>query len=273
MIVLESRHAPNWSGPKWFDEDFNKFLFVASGRVQLHTPERIFHLERNSLVHTMAYAPHANADRPGEAVVVYVIHYRPHVLPATLAVALRRKPVAHWKLSGSAVGMGQAVRQDFQELLYEQATRREAWQGLLVSILIRLAVRVLRLQERRLGPEPEANPQAFPSLQRVASYNAWLETGFYHQQSLDEAAASIGLRRRQFSELFRRVSGTSWRQRLVQLRLRHALKLLTETAKSLSEVVFECGFDDLSNFHQQFKRAFGCSPHAYRQRHRPKPLS
>jgi Major Facilitator Superfamily len=49
MIVLESRHAPDWSGPKWFDEDFNKFLFVASGRVLLHTPENMLEATANTL--------------------------------------------------------------------------------------------------------------------------------------------------------------------------------------------------------------------------------
>jgi AraC family L-rhamnose operon regulatory protein RhaS len=273
MIVLESRHAPDWSGPKWFDEDFNKFLFVASGRVSLHTPETVFHLGRNSLVHTVAYTLHSNVDVPGETVVVYVIHYRPQVLPAGVAAALRRKPIVHWNLTGAAARMGQAVRRDFQEMLYEQVTRREEWEGSLVSILIRLAVRVLRLRDRQMGRGPETNPRVLESLQRVASYAAWLESGFYHQQSLDEAAANAGLSRRQFTDLFRRVTGRSWRQELLRLRLRHAVKLLMETSKSVTEVVFECGFDDMSNFYQQFKAAFGCPPHLYRQRHRPKSLS
>ena len=37
VVVLESRHAPAWSAPGWFDEDFNKFVLLVSGAVVLRT--------------------------------------------------------------------------------------------------------------------------------------------------------------------------------------------------------------------------------------------
>lgn len=62
VVVLESRHAANWSGPAWFNEDFNKFLFVVSGAVQLRTPEEIWNLRKDSLVHVTAHTKYSNAD-------------------------------------------------------------------------------------------------------------------------------------------------------------------------------------------------------------------
>ena len=74
----------------------------------------------------------------------------------------------------------------------------------------------------------------------------------------------MGLRRRQFSDLFRKVTGQSWRQYILGLRLNHAAGLLAETDRAVVTVAFESGFDDLSYFDHSFKVAYGCSPLVYR---------
>ena len=267
VVVLESRHAANWSGPAWFNEDFNKFLFVISGAVQLRTPEKTWNLHRDSLVHVTAHTKHSNADISAEPVVIYVIHYREQILPAALAIALRRQAITQWNLTAALANVARSVRQDLQQMLYEQVIRREGWQALLISLLLQIGVRVLRVSERQGAKTDVESIDAVTSLRRVANYVAGLETSFYRQQSLDEAAAQAGLSRRRFTELFRRLTGKSWRQHLLALRLKHGARLLVETGKSVTEIMFECGFDDLSHFHHNFKSSFGCSPKIYRARH------
>ena len=46
------------------------------------------------------------------------------------------------------------MRSIFQEMLFEQEARQEGWDAILLSRLIDLAVRVLRLVNRRGGNEP-----------------------------------------------------------------------------------------------------------------------
>jgi len=267
VVAVESRHAANWSGPPWFNEDFSKFLFVVSGAVQLRTPDKKWDLHQNSLVQVAAHARHAFSDYRERPVVLYVIHYREKILPAPLAAALRRQSIHHWRMTGSQPNVARLVRQDLQEMLFEQVIRREGWQALLVSLLIRLAVRVMRVSERQPAAASPASPDVASSQLRVANHVAALADDFYRQQSLDEAAANAGLSRRRFTELFRSLTGTSWRQHVLALRLRHGARLLLETRKSVTEVMFECGFDDPSHFNHHFKSAFGCAPLVYRQAH------
>jgi AraC family L-rhamnose operon regulatory protein RhaS len=262
---MESRHAANWSGPTWFNEDFNKFLFVISGGMQLRTPDAKWDLQQDSSVHVAAHAKHAFKDFRGRPVVVYVIHYREKILPAPLAAALRRQSIHRWRMTGSQSNAARLVRQDLQEMLFEQSIRREGWQALLISLLIRLAVRAMRASERQPTVASRVSPEAGSSQLRVANYVAALATDFYRQQSLDEAAAKAGLSRRRFTELFRSLTGASWRQHLLTLRLQHGARLLTETRKSVTEVMFECGFDDSSHFNHHFKSHFGRSPQLYRK--------
>ncbi len=267
VVAVECRHAVNWSGPAWFNEDFNKFLFVVSGGVQLRTPDKKWDLHQDSLVHMTAHARHSFRDLPGRPVVNYVIHYREKVLPAPLVAVLRRQFIHHWRMTGSQSNVARLVRQDLQEMLFEQLIRREGWQAQLVSLLMRLAVRVMRVSERPSTRASTVSPAAGASQLRVANYVAALANDFYREHSLDEAAANAGLSRRRFTELFRSLTGTSWRQHLLNLRLQHGARLLLETKKSVTEVMFECGFDDPSHFNHHFKFAFDCSPVEYRKAH------
>ena len=109
VVVLESRHAANWSGPACFNEDFNKFLFVVSGAVQLCTPEKTWNLRKDSLVHVTAHTKHTNKDISAEPVVVYVIHYRGEILPAALSTTLSRHAITQWNLIDSRSNVARSV--------------------------------------------------------------------------------------------------------------------------------------------------------------------
>jgi AraC family L-rhamnose operon regulatory protein RhaS len=80
-----------------------------------------------------------------------------------------------------------------------------------------------------------------------------LKSRFFRQQTISEAASAMGLSRRQFTELFRKVTGQSWCQYVLGLRLNHAAGLLADTDRSVVAVAFESGFDDLSGFNHSFK--------------------
>jgi AraC-like DNA-binding protein len=165
---------------------------------------------------------------------------------------------------------GRAVRSIFQEMLFEQDSRHEGWETILQSRLMELAVRVLRLANRRSRNELPVFTPGSESIDRVSLYAQRLKSRFSRQETIAEAARSVGLGRRQFTDLFRKATGQSWRKFIVSLRLKHAAELLLETNRSISAVAFESGFEDLSNFHHSFKAGHGCSPLAYREERRVK---
>ena len=51
-------------------------------------------------------------------------------------------------------------------------------------------------------------------------------------------------------------------QYLVRSRLRHAARLLADDERSITDVAYDVGFGDLSNFVRTFHRAAGVSPRA-----------
>lgn len=84
--------------------------------------------------------------------------------------------------------------------------------------------------------------------------------------SLETRAAEAGLSPFHFLRVFADVLGVTPHQYLVRARLRRAARLLAEDdQRSVSDVAFDVGFGDLSNFVRTFHRVAGVSPREFRR--------
>ena len=59
--------------------------------------------------------------------------------------------------------------------------------------------------------------------------------------------------------------GVTPHQYLVRSRLRHAARRLADDDRAITEIAYDVGFGDLSNFVRTFHRAAGASPMRFRQ--------
>jgi AraC-like DNA-binding protein len=266
LVVFESRQAPGYSDqPK---DPLSRFYLVIAGHPSCECGGRQYVLGPDTICHVPAGLPHRKEVRPKDAVLTYVIHYRPGLLSARLNAQLTGLGIAKLDLGSTIVNQARMVRSIFQEMLFEQKYRQEGWEVILQSRLMDLVVRVLRLLCRRGRKDFPAFEPGSDSTDRVARYALQLKSQFFRQESIADVARSVGLGSRQFGELFRKITGQSWRQYVLGLRLKHAEELLSETDRSASAVAFESGFDDLSNFYHCFKAAHNCAPLAYREQRR-----
>jgi AraC-like DNA-binding protein len=83
--------------------------------------------------------------------------------------------------------------------------------------------------------------------------------------SAQKLAVAARLSERYVNELLFE-AGASFTTRLNELRLRKAAELLQHSQRRISDVAFECGFNDLSYFNRCFRRRFGLTPSAARGR-------
>lgn len=68
------------------------------------------------------------------------------------------------------------------------------------------------------------------------------------------------------SRLFHHATGLTFREYLSQIRIERAKSLLIQSAKSVTEIAYESGFQSLSQFHRVFRKIHGISPGQMRTR-------
>jgi AraC-like DNA-binding protein len=142
--------------------------------------------------------------------------------------------------------------------------------GWLQEQLHKIMQRLLRVN-RQIYKEVEAlhavhaatREELYRRLHRARDY---AHAMFDQPITLDELAQIACLSPNHFLRTFRQIFRQSPHQYLTTLRLERAKKLLAGTALSVTEVCFAVGFASLGSFSWLFKRRFGISPEAYRQR-------
>ncbi|MBI2513156.1 MAG: AraC family transcriptional regulator [Opitutae bacterium] len=174
-------------------------------------------------------------------------------LPTSLA-RFRHFPAPAW--NGELRGI-------VRHLLHEQTLARVGAELLITGFAWQALGLVARAAAGR-APEPRHAAADQPARARVAAYAAELARRFYDRQSVDSAAATLGLSRRHFTQLFREATGESWLAVIQRHRLEHAKRLLRETNRSVTSIAYECGFDEITTFYRAFKAAERTSPLAWR---------
>jgi AraC-like DNA-binding protein len=100
---------------------------------------------------------------------------------------------------------------------------------------------------------------------RAVNAALWIDANSHTAIDLDAAARQAGLSAFHFLRLFTGVLGVTPKQYVIRTRLRRAARLLAEDTRPITEIAYEVGFGDLSNFVRTFHRAAGVSPRRFRR--------
>jgi AraC-like DNA-binding protein len=111
--------------------------------------------------------------------------------------------------------------------------------------------------------QPVATPAR--DRRRAVETALWIDAHSHQQIDLEQAAGQAGISPFHFLRLFSSVLGVTPHQYLVRSRLRHAARLLADNDIPVTDVAYDVGFGDLSNFVRTFHRAAGVSPRRFRE--------
>jgi AraC-like DNA-binding protein len=92
----------------------------------------------------------------------------------------------------------------------------------------------------------------------------YVKTNFQEDIPLAEIAEMVSMTVPSFCRYFKKITNKTFVQFVNERRLVHASKLLTEEHMSITEVCFECGFNNFSHFNKSFKAFTGQNPSQYR---------
>ena len=115
------------------------------------------------------------------------------------------------------------------------------------------------------GKPHKAGPDAARDRRRAVETALWIDAHSHEPVDLENAAAQAGISPFHFLRLFSDTLGVTPHQYLVRSRLRHAARRLADDDSPITDIAYDVGFGDLSNFVRTFHRAAGASPLRFRQ--------
>ncbi len=101
---------------------------------------------------------------------------------------------------------------------------------------------------------------------RIHKVYQFLIQNFHRDVELQEVSDLCNLTPNAFCRFFKSRTQKSFTQFLNELRIGHACKLLQNEVYSVSDVCYECGYNNLTNFNKFFKNITGKTPSEYRKR-------
>ncbi|HKU13054.1 MAG TPA: helix-turn-helix domain-containing protein [Steroidobacteraceae bacterium] len=150
-----------------------------------------------------------------------------------------------------------------------------SWHDLALHIIARYAspgealriAKVYLLKWHGEGQLPYAalvrrNPHADSAVRKCED---WLAKNFRHPNAVAQAVATIGIPERTLKRRFKGATGATLMDRLQDLRVEHAKRLLEKQAMAVDAVSAAAGYEDASFFRRIFRRRTGLAPSEYRR--------
>jgi AraC-like DNA-binding protein len=139
----------------------------------------------------------------------------------------------------------------------ELRQRQPGFAVMVTSVWLQLAAYLARCYAK-------SKNESSQSLLRLANVISYLERNYAEPIQLTELIKISGMPRRTFLRNFEACFGNSPITYLIELRIRHACRLLLNKEGSITQIAFQVGFNDSNYFSRKFHEVTGTTPREYR---------
>lgn len=155
-------------------------------------------------------------------------------------------------------------------LLDTLASEKQGFYAVIKFMTILYELSLFEEEARTLSSSSFAKIDIHSDSRRVQKIQEYINTHYKEEIRLGQLADMVGMTDVSFSRFFKLRTGKNLSDYIIDIRLGFASRLLVDSTKSVSEICFECGFNNLSNFNRIFKKKKDCSPKEFRENYRKK---
>ena len=103
---------------------------------------------------------------------------------------------------------------------------------------------------------------------RIQKVQNYINERYQQDIRLNLLAELVGMAPSAFSRFFKLRTGKTLSDYITDIRIGYAARMLVDTQRSIAEICYDCGFNNLSNFNRIFKKKKNCSPKEFRDNHK-----
>ena len=243
------------------------FLYAVNGESRLYSALSQEDLKRNQGV-IMKCGNYLNSwkenqsEEPSEAVAV---HFHPEVLRHVYGSDIPeflKKDKPEESVSIQSIEVSEMLGKYVESLLFyfnNPSLVNDELLVLKVKELILLLVNTDSSNRIRSILQDLFNPEEF-------EFKDIIHAHLYEDLSLDDMAVLCNLSLSSFKRKFKQVFDDTPAHYIKGKRLEHAAEQLVLGNKRISDICYECGFNELAHFSRSFAEKYGLSPSEYRQK-------
>ncbi|WP_044201125.1 AraC family transcriptional regulator [Flammeovirga sp. OC4] len=246
--------------------DEARFVFIIKGKSNLYVPNDTLSLETSDcfLMKCDNFVNVWKKNEDEDKSQVMVMHFYPdvlkHIYDNNIPEVFKSSdvkphgPVAKLKTNEMLVNYMKSLEFYFQN------------PSLMNDELIKLKVREL-IQVMLNSDHTGVIKNMFSDLFKANAYDfkEIIHAHLYEDLSLQDLAFFTGLSLSTFKRKFKTVFNTSPTQYIKSKRLEKAISLLQTTDQRISEIAYDCGFNDIGYFSKLFKSTYQVSPSDYKK--------
>lgn len=241
-----------------------ELVYVDKGRGKRHIGNHLSYFNCSQLIMLGANLPHHGfSDRLTSKGSETIVQFKPDFLGVDFLRIPEMKKI------------NSLIERAKKGILYENKTMRSAGskiQELLELVGPRRIIKLLEILDELANANDytilNVDGYAFETSQqdslRIDSLYKFINNNFERHITLDEIAEKANMTVPAFCRYFKKATGKTFTKLVNEYRIVHATKLLSETAESITDICFKCGFNNFSHFNKIFKEITGKSALKYR---------
>lgn len=250
--------------PFWHFHPEIQLVYVNKGQGKRHIGNHLSYFNNSQLLLIGSNLPHnVYTEKLSLGGSQTVIQFRPEFLGDNFFNVPEMQGINDlFMLSKSGILFGSKTKQKLGRKI-EKIAEKEGFKKILV--LLEVLHALAKSKEYTIlnadGFTFEAEPQDSAKLDIIFKH---VNDNFKHQITLDEIANKVSMTVPAFCRYFKKVTGKTFTKLVNEYRVVHATKLLSESQMSITDISFECGFNNFSHFNKVFNEITGKSASKYR---------
>ena len=134
--------------------------------------------------------------------------------------------------------------------------------------LLEIHARLGRMAIGNLSSNRKDNaPLPSKKISQVERIAIFIAQNYFDPIKVSDIGQAVGLHPDHANSIFRKTFGSTLSEYITEERISHAQRKLVATDKSITDIVYDCGFNSISRFNAAFLKINGCTPREYRKRY------
>lgn len=267
LFVLDSNHKTDFS-MQFHRHDFFELSFVTAGSgtsQRLDGGEVIDQpLERDTILLRDGHLPHRAVDAKGDPlrqiIMIFDAFYLKGMRNADIVISQLQ---VHNPIIIQNHLLVEKLKPYLREILYEAYTQSIGRETIMFASLSSILMHLIRELQTNMSYTEMLHDK------RIRKAVKYIHNNYFLSLKLHEIAGICNLSARHFSDIFKQETGRSFTQYIHWYRIQRAKDFLTNSSRSITDIAFEVGYDDVSYFTKRFKKEENLTPREIRMGSHP----